>query len=77
MSSKTPGVHITPRDDGRWNVTRDGAERASSVHDRQADATDAGRSTAQREHAELYIHGRDGKIRARDSYGNDPYPPEG
>jgi hypothetical protein len=75
--TKNKGVHITPRDDGRWNVIRDNAERASSVHDTQADAASAGRETARRESAELYIHGRDGQIRDRDSYGNDPYPPKG
>lgn len=26
---------------------------------------------------ELFIHGVDGKIRARESHGNDPYPPRG
>ena len=77
MSDKNPGVHITPRDDGRWNVSRDGASRASSIHDTQADAIDAGRSTARREGTELFIHGRDGQIRDRDSYGDDPYPPRG
>lgn len=75
--TKNMGVHITPRDDGRWNVIRDNAERASSVHDTQADAASAGRGTARRESTELYIHGRDGQIRDRDSYGNDPYPPKG
>ena len=77
MSNKNPGVHITPRDDGRWSVIRDGAERSSSVHDTQADATAAGRNTARREETELYIHGRDAITRLRDSYANDPYPPRG
>lgn len=71
------GVHITPRDDGQWNVVRDGAQRASSVHSTQAEATSAGRDTARREQTELYIHGRDGRIRDRDSYGTDPHPPKG
>lgn len=71
------GVHVTPLDDGHWNVIRDGARRASSVHSTQAEAADAGREIARREQAELYIHGRDGRIRDRDSYGNDPYPPKG
>lgn len=77
MSSKNPGVHVTPRNDGRWNVIRDGADRASSVHDTQAAAVDTGRATARREQTEILIHGRDGKIRDRDSYGNDPFPPRG
>lgn len=75
--TKNKGVHITPRDDGRWNVIRDNATRASSVHDTQAGAANAGRETARRENTELYIHGRDGQIRDRDSYGNDPHPPKG
>ena len=77
MSDDNKGVHVTPRDDGRWNVRRDGASRASSVHDTQAAAAGAGRDTARRERTELFIHGRDGQIRDRDSYGGDPNPPKG
>lgn len=69
-------VHVTPHDDG-WQVVRDGADRASSVHPTQADAETAGRSTARREGVEFLLHGRDGQVRERDSYGNDPYPPKG
>jgi hypothetical protein len=75
--AKKKGVHITPREDGNWNVTRDGAGRASSVHPTQAEATDAGRDTARREKTELYVHGRNGRIRERNSYGGDSYPPKG
>lgn len=75
--AENKGVHVTPRDDGRWNVQREGADRASSIHDTQADAIDAGRTTARREKTELHIHGRNGQVRARDSYGSDPYPPKG
>ena len=71
-----PNVHVVPRGDG-WAVVREDAERDSSHHDTQADAIDAARQTAQRERVELFIHGRDGRIRERDSYGSDPYPPRG
>ena len=27
--------------------------------------------------SELVIHGRDGRIRGKDSYGNDSFPPRG
>ena len=37
-------------------------------------AVDAARAIAQRQQTELFIHERDGRIRERDSYGNDPYP---
>jgi hypothetical protein len=69
--SEKKGVHVTPRDDGRWNVSRDNAQRASSVHETQSDAADAGRETARREGTEFFLHGRNGQIRDRDSYGND------
>lgn len=69
-------VHVTPHEDG-WQVRREGADRASSVHGTQAEAESAGRSTARREGTEFLLHGRDGQIRDRDSYGNDPYPPKG
>jgi hypothetical protein len=69
-------VHVTPRGD-RWAVERDNAGRASSLHDTQAEAERAGRVTARREGVEFLLHGRDGRIRERDSYGNDPCPPRG
>lgn len=69
-------VHVVPHGD-EWAVEREGAERATSVHDRQQDAIDAGRALAQRDKVEFFIHATDGTIRERDSYGNDPYPPSG
>jgi hypothetical protein len=71
-----PNVHIVPRD-GYWAVVREHSDRDSSHHRTQAEAIEVGRYTAQREGVELLIHGEDGRIRARDSYGHDPYPPRG
>ena len=67
---------VTPRPDGRWQEKVDGNSRASSVHDTQARAIAAARTRARSNGEELSIHGRDGRIRAKDSYGNDPYPPK-
>lgn len=67
-------IHVVPHPDG-WAVKREGAERASSVHERKADAEEAGRDLARKDEVELVIHGRDGKIQDSDSYGNDPHPP--
>ena len=72
MAKRT--VHIVPREDG-WAVRRSQAERDSSRHETQEKAIDAGRRTAQRESTELFIHSPGGRIRDRDSYGNDPFPP--
>lgn len=70
-------VHVTPRDDGRWNVKRSSASRASSVHDTQADAAKEGKRLARQDGVEYDLRGRDGRIREKNSYGNDPHPPKG
>ena len=67
-------VHVVPRDDG-WAVVKEKAERDSSHHRTQAGAIESGRRAAQNERSELVIHGRDGKIRDKDSFGPDPFPP--
>lgn len=67
-------IHVVPRNGG-WAVRREGAERDSSHHDRKSDAMDAARDTARLERIEVVNHGRDGRIRDSDSYGNDPHPP--
>lgn len=69
-------IHVVPRDGG-WAVRREHAERDSSHHNTQAEATEAARQTAQRENLELFIHRANGQIRDRDSHGHDPFPPRG
>ena len=69
-------IHVVPRDQG-WAVVREGAERDSSHHDTQAEAISQATETARRERLEVFIHREDGKIRDRNSYGNDPFPPKG
>ena len=73
---KKPNVHVVPRD-GEWAVRREGAQRDSSHHGTQSEAINAARNTAQREGTELFVHGRNGQIRERDSHGHDPCPPKG
>ena len=68
--------HVVPHSQG-WAVKSAGASRAASVHERQSDAINAARDAARAQKSELLIHGRDGQIRARDSYGNDDFPPKG
>ena len=69
--SKKKDVHVVRRADG-WAVRRENGQRDSSHHTTQADAIAAARETAKRERLEVVIHGRDGRIRDSDSYGNDP-----
>jgi hypothetical protein len=68
--------HVVPHD-GEWAVVGEGNSKATSVHRLQSDAIDAARGIAQHQHSELVIHGRDGKIREKDSHGHDTFPPKG
>lgn len=68
--------HVVPHDRG-WAVKGEGNSRATSIHDTQAQAIEAARQTAINQKSEVLIHGRNGQIRARDSFGPDPYPPKG
>jgi uncharacterized protein DUF2188 len=72
--AKIVNIHVVPRNDG-WVVRKEGTIRATSVHQTQRDAVDAGRKIARNQSSELVIHRRDGRIRDRDSYGTDPMPP--
>ncbi len=68
--------HVVPHPEG-WAVKPEGGQRASSIHRTQGEAIARGREIAQNQKTELFIHGRDGRIRARDSHGPDPFPPRG
>ena len=68
--------HVVPRN-GKWAVRKSGSTRVSRYFKTQGEAIEAARDIAKREHTELYIHGSDGRIRERNSYGNDPFPPPG
>jgi hypothetical protein len=66
-----PGQHVVPSAGG-WKVIKAGASRASGRYGTQKEAILQGRSLAQSQGTELYIHGEDGRIQSRASYGSDP-----
>ena len=68
--------HIVPHQ-GAWAVRGAGSDRATSVHRTQSEAIAVGRPIARNQRSELLVHGRDGRIRERDSHGHDPFPPKG
>lgn len=72
MSKKD--IHVVPHGNG-WATRKEGASRASRVFPTQKEAADIGRAQAKRDKVEFLLHGKDGKIRSRDSYGDDPCPP--
>lgn len=74
MSKK--GQHVVPASGG-WSVKKAGSARATSTHSTQAEAIKAATRIAKNQQTELYVHGQDGRIRERNSYGKDPHPPKG
>jgi hypothetical protein len=73
MGRKTHDVHTSKLGNSSWKNTQDG-ERLST-HRTQAAAIKAGKAEAKADRVDHVVHGRDGKIRSKDSYGNDPLPP--
>ena len=74
MSRKSE-IHVVPHKDGGWATKKSGASRVGSRHSTQRDAIERARDQAIRDRTEVVIHRPNGKIRDKDSYGNDPYPP--
>lgn len=71
-----PGQHVVPGNGG-WVVRKAGASRATSVHETQSEAVSAATKIAKNQRSEVYVHGRDGRIRERNSFGHDTHPPRG
>jgi len=74
MSPK--GQHVVPSGNG-WAVRSSGAARARKLFGTQKEAIETAREIARSQGGELYIHGRDGLIRERSSYGKDLSPSKG
>lgn len=68
--------HVVQRENG-WAVRGEGNSRDTSRHATQSEAAAAARQIAQHQRSEVLVHGRNGRIRDRNSYGNDPFPPKG
>lgn len=68
MSGKN--IHVAPTNNG-WAVEAEGGG-GQQQYAAQEDAVVADTERAKREKVELLIHGRDGQIRERNSFGNDP-----
>ena len=69
--------HVTPYPSGGWQVRSAGGKRATVVTTTQREAIHKATNIAKNQKCELFIHNKQGQIRERNSYGNDPCPPKG
>lgn len=76
LEAQKPGAavtayHVTPQEDG-WAVKREGAERATSVHDTKKEAVTRGREEAKKHlPGRLIVHKQDGSIQETFSYDDE------
>ncbi|MBA9077085.1 DUF2188 domain-containing protein [Rufibacter quisquiliarum] len=68
--------HVVKHSNG-WAVRGAGNEKATKVTQTQNEAIQYAKQIASNQNSEMLVHGRDGRIRERNSYGNDPHPPKG
>ena len=74
--SKGRNQHVVKRTEG-WAVKGEHTSKATTVVETQKQAIKIATGIAKNQNSELFIHGSDNKIRERNSYGNDTYPPKG
>ena len=74
--SKGKNQHVVPHDNG-WAVKGAGNSKATAVTPTQKEANQIATQIAKNQQSEVLIHGENGRIRERNSYGNDPFPPKG
>jgi len=67
--------HVVKTERG-WGIRGEKNSRITKNFDTQQEAIERARDIAINQESELLIHGKDGKIRERSSYGNDPLPPK-
>lgn len=66
---------VSPRGD-KWGVHGEGNTKDTKLFDTQREAANFARDIAINQRSEVIIQGQDGRIRSKDSYGNDPCPPK-
>lgn len=69
-------IHVV-RSGDQWKVKQENCQCSFGNFDTQREAFGRAREIAMNNGQEVAIHGMDGRIRAKYSYGNDPYPPRG
>jgi uncharacterized protein YdaT len=68
--------HVVKDRDG-WAVKGAGNEKTTKITRTQTEAIDLAQEIASNQRSDVVVHsrGREGRIRSKDSYGNDPFPP--
>ncbi|TDD74871.1 DUF2188 domain-containing protein [Flavobacterium caseinilyticum] len=74
--AKGKNQHVVPKGDD-WAVRGAGNEKATKIVSTQKEAIKIARDIAINQGSEMFIHGENGQIRERNTYGKDNFPPKG
>lgn len=66
---------VSPHEKG-WAVHGEGNTRDTGVYKTQKEAIARATEIAKKQKSEVIVQRPDGRIRSKDSYGNDPNPPQ-
>lgn len=69
--SKGKNQHVTKHGEN-WQVIGAGNSKATKIVSTQKEAITVAKTIAINQQSELVIHGQNGRIREKNSYGNDP-----
>lgn len=73
--AKGKNQHAVKHPNG-WAVKGTGNTKATKVTRTQTQAIEAAENIARNQKSDTKVHGQNGRIRAGNSYGNDPCPPK-
>jgi len=74
--AKGKNQHVVPKGDD-WAVRGAGNEKVTKIVPTQKEAIKIARDIAINQGSEMFIHGENGQIRERNTYGKDNFPPKG
>ena len=74
--SAASSQHVVPAG-VEWAVKKSNSDRVTKIFDSQREAISRAIKIAVNQKSEVVIHGKDGRIREKNSYGKDPFPPRG
>ncbi|MDG5800780.1 DUF2188 domain-containing protein [Marinilabiliaceae bacterium ANBcel2] len=63
--------HVVPVN-GKWGIRGGGNVKLTKITNTQKEAIEMGRAISKNQDSELLIHNKEGQIRQKNSYGNDP-----
>jgi len=69
-------IHVVRKGES-WAVLSEGSKKAIGLFETQQAAVKKARLIVKKNKLELVIHGAGNQILKKDSFGLDPYPPEG